>query len=96
MKPIESIWYPSGLVQGDLLDINEASETGKKSVAAIYIEDIPCGISVDMVFEYGHYRKTVTWNKIRCGAVTVKSHNGILRAKQIKKKGEWYGEEGED
>lgn len=91
MKGIEQTWLLSGLTQGDELEISELTETGKKPMKAVYIEDIPCGICVDMVFDFGHYRKTITWNKIHCGAVTVKTHFGQLRAERIVKKGEWFG-----
>ena len=67
---------------------------GKPPVKVLFIEDTPSGIDVDMVFPAGrHYRKSISWNSIYCGVVSVRTVNGQVVAKKIPKKGEWNGEE---
>ena len=94
MKAIEQKWYVSGLTRGEELQTNIATETGKPPVKVLFIEDTPSGIDVDMVFPAGrHYRKSISWNSIYCGVVSVRTVNGQVVAKKIPKKGEWNGEE---
>lgn len=86
-------WYESGLSVGDEI-VGNITETGRSADMVRYIQDIPCGIIVEIFCGNHRYKRCLNWSAIHSGALTVHTAYGQLRAKRIVQKGEW--DDGED
>ena len=89
-------WYASGLTAGEELFVNDISETGKPPKRIEFVEDIPCGIIVELFFGKHSYKRCLGWSAIYKGIYKVNTTRGQLKAKRVKQKGEWDESEGED
>ena len=86
-------WYGSGLASGEEL-FGDITETGKPAYKVRYVQDIPCGIIVELFFKDYSYKKCLNWASIHIGEHKVRTASGQIRAKRIVQKGEW--DDGED
>ena len=90
-------WYASGLTAGEELFVNFLSETGKPPNRIEFVEDIPCGIIVELFFGEHSYKRCIGWSAIYRGIFNVRTASGEIKARRVKRKGEWdFDEEGED
>lgn len=75
-------WDPSGIEPGTYLDTNITGTDAKtKPYVVEFIQDLPCGLLVELTFRPGgYYKRVIPWNDIYIGAVKVEG---------IKAKGEY-------
>lgn len=86
-------WYVSGLRAGDELVVKDITETGRPANVVKFIQDIPCGILVELFFNEHSYKRCIGWSAIHNGTYSVRTAAGQLRAKRVVQKGEWDGDD---
>lgn len=86
-------WYVSGLTTGEELVVKDITETGRPANVVKYIQDIPCGILVELFFNEHSYKRCISWASIYNGTHSIRTAYGQLRAKRVVQKGEWDGDD---